>query len=193
MRKRDNRQGGLFIETKRDPKTHKRVPKSESWIAQYYVDGQRFRKSTGTSVKVKAEAKLREWMGASERGEKAKPQTQGLTYAELRTDLLKHYAEKQRKSLKTRRDGTPYLFPLTALDNFFNGRRVNDLDREIASRFVAERRTAGVSNSTINNSLRLLIRMFSLARDNGKLTAVPKFELLKEKSRQGFLPPKVFQ
>ena len=49
------------------------------------------------------------------------------------------------------------------------------------------------ANSTINNSVRLLIRMFSLARDNGKLTAVPKFELLKTKSRQGFLPPEQFQ
>ena len=157
------------------------------------MNGQRFRKSTGTSIKAEAEAQLRKWMGASERGEKAKPQTQGLTYAELRADLLKHYAEKQHKSLKTKKDGTPYLFPLTALDNFFNGRRVNDIDRDTASSFVADRRAANKSNSTINNSLRLLIRMFSLARDNSKLTIVPKFELLKEKSRQGFLPPKMFQ
>jgi integrase len=197
-KRRDTRQGGLFIEYKKDtdrksPTFGKSVPKSESWVAQYYVNGQRFRKSTGTSVKAEAEGKLREWMGASERGEKAKPQTQGLTYAELRADLLKHYAEKQHKSLKTKKDGTPYLFPLTALDDFFNGRRVNDIDRDTASAFVADRRAANKSNSTINNSIRLLIRMFSLARDNSKLTAVPKFELLKEKSRQGFLPPKIFQ
>jgi len=132
-------------------------------------------------------------MGASERGEKAKPQTQGLTYGELRADLLKYYAEKQHKSLKTKKDGALYLFPLTALDNFFTGRRVNDIDRDTASAFVADRRASKKSNSTINNSLRLLIRMFSLAQDNGKLTVAPKFELLKEKSRQGFLPPEAFQ
>jgi integrase len=197
-KRRDTRQGGLFIEYKKDTKKGSRtfgksIPKSESWVAQYYVNGERFRKSTGTSIKAEAEAQLRKWMGASERGEKAKPQTQGLTYAELRADLLKQYAEKQHKSLKTKKDGTPYLFPLTALDNFFNGRRVNDIDRDTASAFVADRRAANKSNSTINNSLRLLIRMFSIARDNGKLTVVPKFELLKEKSRQGFLPPEVFQ
>jgi integrase len=100
---------------------------------------------------------------------------------------------KQHKSLRHKKDGTPYLFPLTALDDFFNGRRVNDIDRETASAFIANRRAAKVSNNTINNSVRLLIRMFSLARDNGKLTVVPKFELLKEKSRQGFLPPAAFQ
>src|ERR1700719_1363972 len=69
------------------------------------------------SPKFEAEAKLREGMGASERGEKAKPQTQGLTYAELRADLLAYYAERQHKSLKAEKDGTPYLFPLTALDS----------------------------------------------------------------------------
>ena len=191
-KKRDTRQGGLFIEWKIND-AGKRVPKSESWVAQYYVNGQRFRKSTGTSIKTKAEAILRDWLRGAEHGEKAAPQTQRLTYAELRADLLKHYAEKQRKSLKMRRDGTPYLFPLTALDNFFNGRRVNDIDRETASAFIADRRAAKKCNSTINSSLRLLIRMFSLARDNAKLTAVPKFELLKEKSRQGFLPPEAFQ
>jgi len=191
-KKRANRQGGLFLERKLD-EHGKSVVKSESWVAQYYVDGKRVRKSTGTSVRSEAETILRDWMSASEKGLKPAPQTQGLTYSNLRADLLAHYAEKQHKSLKKKKDGTPYLFPLTALDNFFDGRRVNDIDRETASAFVANRRAAGKSNSTINNSVRLLIRMFSLARDNGKLTAVPKFELLKTKSRQGFLPPEQFQ
>ncbi len=191
-RKRDTRQGGLFIEWKIN-EDGKRVHKSESWIAQYYVGGQRFRKSTGTPVKAEAEAILRDWMSASEKGHKPAPQTQGLTYADLRGDLLAHYAEKEHKSLQTNKDGKPYLFPLTALDNFFAGRRVNDIDRDVVSAFVADRRKAGKSNSTINNSVRLLTRMFSLARDNGKLTLVPKFELLRTKSRQGFLPPEQFQ
>jgi integrase len=191
-KKRDTRQGGLFIEYRIND-DGKRVPKSESWVAQYYVDGQRFRKSTGTSVKTEAEKKLRDWMSASEKGHKPAPQTQGLTYATLRADLLAYYAKHQHKSLKTKKDGTPYLFPLTALDNFFDGRRVNDINRETVSAFVANRRAAGSSNSTINNSVRLLTRMFSLARDNEKLTAIPKFELLKTKSRQGFLPPAQFQ
>ena len=70
---------------------------------------------------------------------------------------------------------------------------MNDIDRDTASAFVADRRTENKSNNTINNSLRLLIRMFSLAQDNGKLSAVPEFELLKEKSRQGVLTAQAFQ
>src|SRR5271155_5710656 len=115
-KRRDTRQGGLFIEFKKDAKVGsptfgKSIPKSDSWVAQYYVQGKRFRKSTGTSNKAAAEAKLREWMGASERGEKAKPQTHGLMYEVLRDDLLAYYAEQQHKSLRHHKDGTPYLYP----------------------------------------------------------------------------------
>ena len=197
-KKRDTRQGGLFIEYKIDkdknsPTFGESVPKSANWVAQYYVDGKKYRKSTGTSVKAEAEKILRKWMGASERGEKAEPQTQGLTYEDLRRDLIAHYELKQHKSLKRRKDGSLYIFPLTALDDFFKGRRVNDIDRDLAKAFVAQRRKDGASNATINNSLRLLTRMFSLAQDNQKITLAPKFELLKETSRQGFLPHESFQ
>jgi integrase len=190
-KKRDHRQGGLFIETKLV--NGERVPKSDSWVAQYYVDGQRFRKSTGTSIKAEGEAKLRDWMGASERGEKATPQTQGLTYATLRDDLLTYYAEQQHKSLRKRKNGTPYLYPQTALDEFFKGRKVNSIDRDAASAFVANRRKAGISNDAINNSLRLLRRMFILARDSAKITVVPKFDLLPSNHRTGFIPQESFQ
>ena len=197
-KRRDTRQGGLFIEYKKDrrkgsPTFGKSIPKSDSWVAQYYVNGQRFRKSTGMSVKAEAEAKLREWMATSERGEKAKPQTHGLTYETLRDDLLTHYAEKQYKSLRKRNNGTPYLYPQTALDTFFAGRRANNIDSDAASAFVQKRRAAGISNDAINSSLRLLRRMFTLARDKGKLTHVPKFGLLRGKSRSGFLPHEQFQ
>jgi integrase len=191
-KRRDTRQGGLFIEYKKDS-DGKSVPKSESWVAQFYVDGKRIRKSTGTSVKAEAEGILRGWMADSEKGLKPAPMTQGLTYEKLRDDLLAYYAEKQHKSLRHRKNGTPYLYPQTALDNFFRGRKANGIDRDAASAFVKNRRQAGISNDAINNSLRLLRRMFNLARDTSKLTNVPKFELLRGKSRSGFLPPESFQ
>lgn len=58
--------------------------------------------------------------------------------------------------------------------------------------------TASIPFSTryddaISNSLRLLRRMFNLARDTGKLTNVPRFSLPPGKSRSGFLPSEVFQ
>jgi integrase len=196
-KRRDTRRGGLFIEYKRVRDERGKlvsVPKSENWVAQYYVGGQRFRKSTGTPVKTEAEAILRDWMSDSEKGLKAKPQTQGLTYEMLRDDLLEYYAEQQHKSLRKRADGTAYLYPMTALDNFFAGKKVNSITRESATAFIAKRRADGIdSNDTINNSLRLLRRMFNLARDCGKLTSMPRFALLPSKSRSGFLPAESFQ
>ena len=77
--------------------------------------------------------------------------------------------------------------------HFFAGRKANGIDRDAASAFVKSRRAENISNDAINNSLRLLRRMFNLARDTGKLTNVPKFELLRGKSRSEFLPPESLQ
>jgi integrase len=66
------------------------------------------------------------------------------------------------------------------------------IERDRASGFIALRRAAGKSYGTVNHSLRLLIRMFSLAQDNERITLAPKFELPREKSRQGVLPPEQF-
>ncbi len=193
MKKRDTRQGGLFIETRRDPETGKRVPKSDSWVAQFYVNGQRFRKSTGTSVKAEAEAKLRDWMGKSERGEKSAPQTQALSYGQIRDDYVAHAVRTQMKSLATRKDGTRCFGPQTVLDNFFKGRKVNTIDRDLLGKFVASRQAAGAANKTINGALGLLRTMFQYAKESDKLTVIPKFDLLSWKSRQGFLPAEAFQ
>jgi integrase len=191
-RKRDNKQGGLFIEYK--IVDGKSVPKSENWVGQYYdANGKRIRKSTGTPVKAEAEGILRGWMADSEKGFKPAPQTQGLTYDMLRDDLLAWAEDQQLRSLKTRSDGTRYFFPQTALDTFFAKRKVNDIDRDTLSAFIRDRRAAKMSNATINNSLALLRKMFNLARDNGKLTMIPKFDLLPVKARQGFLPQENFQ
>jgi len=197
-KRRDTRQGGLFIEMriqndKSKPHYGESVPKSDNWVAQYYVNGQRFRKSTGTAVKAEAETILRDWMGASERGEKAKPQTQGLTYEAIRNDYIAHAARMQFKSLSTRKDGSRYFQQQTALDNFFAGRKVNTIDRDALGKFIAARQAAGWANKTINGNLGLLRTMFQHAKDSDKLTTIPKFDLLPWKSRQGFLPVESFQ
>jgi integrase len=197
-RKRDTRQGGLFIEYKTDTKAGsatfgKSIPKSENWVAQYYVNGQRFRKSTGTAVKTEAETILRDWMSESERGLKAKPQTQGLTYENIRDAYVEHATRTQMRSLATHKDGTRYFGPQTALDEFFKGRKVNAIDRDLLGKFTTTRQAARVANKTINGSLGLLRTMFQHAKDSDKITTIPKFDLLPWKSRQGFLPVEAFQ
>jgi integrase len=191
-RKRETGQGGLFIETKLVD--GERVPKSANWVGQYYdANGKQIRKSTGTSVKAEAQAILDGWVVDSRRGLKPAPETQGLTYETLRDDYIAFAVEQELKSLQTKADGTRYFFQQTALDEFFAGKPVNKITRDTLSAFIAARKAAGNANKTINGSLSLLRTMFQNARDNEKLNAIPKFDLLPWKSRQGFLPPEAFQ
>jgi integrase len=191
-RKRETGQGGLFIETKLV--NGERVPKSQNWVGQYYdANGKQIRKSTGTAVKSEAQAILDAWVTDSRRGLKPAPETQGLTYDIIRDDYIAYAVEQELKSLSTKADGSRYFFQQTALDEFFAGKSVNKITRDTLSAFIAARKAAGNANKTINGSLSLLRTIFQNARDNEKLNAIPKFDLLPWKSRQGFLPPEAFQ
>jgi integrase len=198
-RKRDTAQGGLFLEYKkdRDPKSPtfgKSIPKSQNFVGQYYdANGKQCRKSTGTAVKTEAENILREWMASSAKGQKPAPETQGLTYEVIRDAYIEHATRMQFKSLATRKDGSRYFHPQTVLDNFFKGRKVNSIDRDLLGKFTASRQAAGAANKTINGNLGLLRTMFQHAKDSEKLSVIPKFDLLPWKSRQGFLPVEAFQ
>jgi integrase len=188
---RGTNDGGLFLEYKKVD--GERVPKSLNYVGQYYVNGKRIRKTTGKSVKAEAAGVLRQWMNASADGKITAPETQNLKYEHLRDALLKHAEEQELKSLQTRPDGTKYFYPQKALDDFFAGRKVNSITRDVLSDFIRDRRAAKMSNATINNSLALLRKMFNHAVDGRVLTNVPKFTLLKVKSRQGFIPHESFQ
>src|ERR1700693_3007812 len=154
-RERGTKQGGLFQEYKKDA-NGKSVLKSANWVAQYYVDGKQFRKSTGTAVKAEAEGILRDWMRDAEKGLKSAPQTQHLTYQTVRADYIQYAIIHQLKSLKVRKDGTHSFNPLPATDDFFTGYKVADINQAAINAFVMNRRAAGAANATINNSIALL-------------------------------------
>ncbi len=191
-KQRDKNQGGLFQEYRKD-ENGDRVLKSSNWVAQYYTpDGRQIRKSTGTSVKAEAETILQNWMTDSRKGLKPAPETASLTYEHIREGLLTDARIHSLRSLKTRKDGSLSFNPLPATDEFFNGRLVNEINGPALNEFILSRQAAGAANATINNSLRLLKRMFILAQDNGQVTTVPKFKLLVANKRKGFIPAEVF-
>src|ERR1700730_7755859 len=54
-------------------------------------------------------------------------------------------------------------------------------------------RFPGVTNSTVNNSLKLLRRMLRIAHEDGKIQVVPKIRFYKPNgARKGFLPREKF-
>jgi integrase len=118
-----------------------------------------------------------------------------LTYEQLRTMLVANYEEKGHKSLLVAKDGRKYISSLTPLDIFFAGRKAIDIRAPQIALFKKERVATGVGNASVNRSIGLLRRMFSIAvrQEQFPKDRVPFFEMLEEpQPRVGFLRPEEF-
>jgi integrase len=102
--------------------------------------------------------------------------------------------------LQTMADGSETISGLKPLDDFFEyepakngdtekpGMPVTKLTTDAARDFARERLEEGLSNDTVNGSLRLLRRMLNIAHEDKKIQFVPKIRLLKNSpARKGFL------
>lgn len=157
--------------------------------------------TTGTKVKQEAEAFLRKQMSAV-RDNRQAPLTdvRKIKYANLRAGLLASYTELGNKSLLTRADGEESVMGLPQLDSFFrystsnSGPSVLQIGTDTARAFVKQRQSEGVGNAVINRSLACLRRMLRIATEEGKITVMPKINLLKEpKPRKGFVNDAQFE
>jgi integrase len=118
-----------------------------------------------------------------------------LTYEHLRAMLIANYEEKGHTSLLVAKDGSKYISSLGPLDDYFVGRKATDIRAPQITLFKKERRAMGVGNASVNRSLGLLRRMFSLAvrQERFPQDRVPFFEMLEEpQPRVGFLKPEEF-
>ena len=183
--RREKGQGGLF-----------RHPKTRFYIAKWYDrDGRPHSQSTKTAVKQEAEQVLRTLMGDADRGVTTRPE--GITYAQIREDLLSFYRNKGLKSLASMADGSEVIYPLIPLDRFFGHPEksitVARISHRTVAQFIAARQEAGIGNAAINNSLSLLRRMLHLAKKNYNLPFVAPIDLLKPPPpRKGFVPVEDF-
>jgi integrase len=175
------------------------------WYAQFYRQGRQTRVSTRTEVKEEAKKTLRKLMGDAERGITLETELRKVRYGHLRVALIQNYVERGNKSLQTMADGSETIWGLKALDDFFEfkpakpghegnlGHPVTRITTDAARKFASERLEAGLSNGTVNGSLRLLRRMLTIALEDGKIHAVPKIRLLKDgAARKGFLAKENF-
>jgi hypothetical protein len=189
MAKRERGDGGLFL-----------MKGSKNYYAQIYKDGKPFRISTRCSVKEEAKDFLKKLMLDATAGKPFVGDVQKTTYGDLRAGLIANYVEKGNKSLLTRADGTEFINGLDALDAHYEfeedkklGVPVTKITTDSARAFSTNRRAAGVSNSTVNNSLALLRRMLRIGYEDGKLPVVPMIRLLKPNAaRKGFVTQEKF-
>jgi integrase len=175
------------------------------WYGQFYKDGKQIRVSTKTEIKEEAKKTLRRLMGDTERGIAPENELRKVRYGNLRAALLQNYVERGNKSLQTMADGSETISGLKPLDDFFEcepskngnpekpGVPVTRLTTDAARDFARDRLEEGLSNDTVNGSLRLLRRMLNIAHEDKKIQFVPKIRLLKNSpARKGFLAKEQF-
>src|SRR5882672_941988 len=189
---------GLMAKRARGEGCLMRRPNSRLWWAQWYVNGKAVRKSTGTHVKAEALAKLRKFMGDTERGV---PMVDSkLRYAALRAALIQDYTDSGNKTLEVRADGTETIVGLPQLDAACGyskddpGIPVSAITVDWINKFKAKRAADTVGPAMINRSLQALRRGLNLLREYGKIVVVPKVKLLKEPpARKGWVEQQKFE
>jgi len=163
---------------------------SPFWYAAWRQNGKQYSESTGTDVKQKALAILRDRLRDAGLDRTPEPELKKMTYEDLRASFIQQLQTHQAKSLRTNKKGEVYLTNLPPLDRFFAGWKIKMITPDTIRRFVRQEQEAKKSSASINRSLAALRRMFRLAAKDKKLSlsAVPNIELLPEPpARKGFL------
>jgi integrase len=159
-----------------------RQPGSEIWWVQFHRNGQRFRESTGTDNKRKAQDYLQDKIAEASLGTYS-PLASQATVAELIEAKLTSDKNNGRKDLRTA-EGRWKLH----LQPFLGHAKARDLSTAILNKYVERRQSEGAPNATINRELSLVRAAFHAARRSGILRVIPYFPMLTESNvRKGFL------
>lgn len=166
----------------------RRITGCDNWFAVYRVNGCKKTVSTGTHDRKEAEGKLRDLIYERDHQIESPAGLKQIRYEDLRRGLIANYIEKGNKSLQVTADGEEDIWGLKALDKFYKGYRLLNINTDSARTFAKKRLAQGKANDTINGSLALLRRMLYIAKEDGKIVNVPKIRLLKAGNpRQGFV------
>lgn len=161
---------------------------SNIWWCKYYVNGRPVRESTGTEKESEARRYLKVCEGRVATGQPILPRADRILYREIAQELREHYEATGERTLKeadTR---------LTPLNKFFRDHRAVGIGPESVTRYVRWRQKGHISNSTINRELAVLIKMFRLAYERGKVIKLPVIHKLKEPPpRTGFFERDQFE
>ena len=144
------------------------------WI-EYYADGRQIRESAKSPRYGDAQALLRRRLTEIEAGTYAGPQAARVQVTALLGAVLHDYEDKEQVVERA-------LHADKRLREFFGAFRASRVETATLHSYVKHRRTAGVSNATINRELALLRRAFNLAKKSTppQVNRVPVFPILKE-------------
>jgi integrase len=159
------------------------------WWIRYYRNGKRYEESSHSEKKQAAIDLLKIREGDIAKGAPVTSAVARLTFDDAAKDLEREYEINGRRSLV----GLRVRLKL-GLTPFFSGRRMTSITMSDVRAYVLERQKAGAANATINRELAALKRMFTLARQAGKLLMAPYIAMLEERNaRQGFFERDLFE
>jgi hypothetical protein len=135
------------------------------WMT-YSVNGRRFRESTRTTDRAKAEDLLDEIERRIRRGEQITPRT--LTLEDMAESFLMDYVINGKRSLDKAQRSVRHLF------NFFRNARAHEITPSRVEDFIFEQYKDGYSTAEINRQTAALNRMFNLSIQAGRLYTKPR-------------------
>ena len=144
------------------------------WIGYLGPDGKYVRESSGSDLKSVAQALLESRLGEARKGIDPAKWRDHL-YNDMKASLIADYRANNHRSLQTLNDGTVTIWNLKRLDDHFMGWKARSITTEAIDAFVKKTLADGVSKPTVNRSLALLRRMFSLAAVESRNAIQPPY------------------
>ncbi len=158
--------------------------RGSTWWMAYSGPQGTFRDSTGKTTKGEAQAVLTNKIAALNSG-RITAGSQKTTVTDLYALVVRDYEQNGKKTL----DDVKTRWKLH-LDPAFGKHRAAAVTSGMIEQYKAARlaEVDRPTNGTVNRELTLLRRAFNIGEEQGKVTRIPKFSLLKEsKPRDGFL------
>src|SRR6266496_4203377 len=163
-----------------DKKTgEKRV--SPMWWIAYSVRGKLVRQSAQSSKESEAKKLLKKRLGEAALGKPVGPDIEKTTFEDMAAMIVADYKANGRRSLARLEDAIAHL------REFFGVYRAVEITGDIVTAYVTFRQEQKAANSTINNELAALSRMFTLGIRSNKVAVKPYIgKLALNNTRKGF-------
>jgi len=137
------------------------VKRGRIWHTHFFVDGQRFRQSLGTSDWREAQAREKELIACASRGKLA-PASQHFSKLHI-TDAIEQYLADRAAHVEVRsqRSEADHAKPIR---EYFGSLSISRIDVCSILAYIRQRKGNGLSNTTVNMEIGILRRILKKAK-----------------------------
>jgi site-specific recombinase XerD len=157
------------------------------WWIQYCRNGKVIRESSDSTKEANAWKLLKQRHGEMAAGKPVGPNVTRTTFEDLAAMFTNDYKANGYSSINRAEDAVNHL------REFFGESRAIEITSDRVTAYIAHRQDEKAANSTINNELSALSRMFTLAMRAGKAAGKPYIsKLALDNTRKGFFEREQF-